>query len=149
MRPRRSGTTIIAVVAEIRMRNGRVSVERLTCAVDCGRAIMPDQVVAQCEGALGDGHGPALRNEITLTDRRVDQALFFNDDPMRMSDPPEISIHIVPSDGPPAGVGEPGTAVVGPAIANAAFAATGRAITVQSLRRAGLGLWRRGFGQRP
>lgn len=130
------GTTI-AVVADVRLIDGRVSVDRLTCAVDCGLAIMPDQVTAQCEGAMGYGLGPALRNEITLTDGLVDQSNFFDYDPMRMSDLPAMEVHIAPSDEPPTGVGEPATAVVAPAIANAVASLTGQAITVQPLSRAG------------
>ncbi|MEL6196722.1 MAG: molybdopterin cofactor-binding domain-containing protein [Pseudomonadota bacterium] len=130
------GTTV-AVVADVRLRGGRVSVEKLTCAIDCGLAVMPDQVIAQCEGAMGYGLGPALRNEITLTDGVVDQSDFFDYDPMRMSDLPAMEVHIVPSDEPPTGVGEPATTVVAPAIANAIASLTGDAITVQPLSRAG------------
>jgi isoquinoline 1-oxidoreductase beta subunit len=39
---------------------------------------------------------------------------------------PKIEVHIVPSAEPPTGVGEPGTPVIGPAVANALFAATGK-----------------------
>lgn len=131
------GTTI-ALVADVRMTDARASVEKLTCAIDCGRVIMPNQVVAQCEGAIGFGLGPALRNEITLTNGEVDQVQFFDDDPMRMSDLPQIEVHIVPSGEPPTGVGEPGTTVVAPAIANAIFAATGTAVNILPLARAGL-----------
>lgn len=130
------GTTV-AVVADVRMIDGRASVEKLTCAIDCGLAVMPDQVIAQCEGAMGYGLGPALRNEITLTDGIVDQSDFFDYDPMRMSDLPQMEVHIVPSDEPPTGVGEPATTVVAPAIANAIASLTGDAITVQPLSRAG------------
>ncbi len=39
---------------------------------------------------------------------------------------PIVEVHIVPSEEPPTGVGEPGTPVVAPAVANALFAATGK-----------------------
>ena len=45
---------------------------------------------------------------------------------LRMNEMPKVEVHIVPSTAPPTGVGEPGVAPVGPAVANAIFAATGK-----------------------
>ncbi|CAM3595508.1 hypothetical protein G4177_13225 [Corallococcus sp. ZKHCc1 1396] len=39
--------------------------------------------------------------------------------------PRKIHVDIIPSDGPPGGVGEPGVPPVAPALANAVFALTG------------------------
>ena len=50
----------------------------------------------------------------------------FHDYPMlRMNETPAIDVYIVPSDASPTGVGEPGTPPIGPAVANAIYAATG------------------------
>ena len=46
--------------------------------------------------------------------------------PMRMGDVPELDIEFVESDQQPVGLGEPATTVVGPAIGNAIFAASGK-----------------------
>jgi isoquinoline 1-oxidoreductase beta subunit len=45
-----------------------------------------------------------------------------------MNEMPKVEVHIVPSTEPPTGVGEPGVAPLGPAVANAIFAATGKRV---------------------
>jgi isoquinoline 1-oxidoreductase subunit beta len=45
-----------------------------------------------------------------------------------MNDMPKVEVHIVPSSEAPTGVGEPGVAPIGPAVANAVFAATGKRV---------------------
>jgi len=70
--------------------------------------------------------GAALRNKITLTDGVVDQANFDTYQPLRLSEMPAVDVHIVKSDQPPTGVGEPGVPPIAPAVSNAIFAATGK-----------------------
>jgi len=125
----RSFNTYVAEVAELSlMKGGGAKVERIVCAVDCGVAVNPDIVRAQMEGGIGFGLGAALRDAITLTDGAVDQANFDSYPPLRMSDMPKVEVHIVDSRAPPTGVGEPGVPPVAPAVANAAFKATGKRI---------------------
>ena len=100
----------------------------MVCAVDCGIPINPDNIIAQIEGGLGYGLGAVLRNKITLIDGEVDEGNFDLYEPIRMSDMPEVEVHIVPSEESPTGIGEPGTPPIGPAVANAVFAATGQRI---------------------
>jgi isoquinoline 1-oxidoreductase beta subunit len=122
--------SFVAQVAEISLdQNGAAKVERVVCAVDCGIAVNPDQVVAQMEGGIGFGLGAAMHGEITLTDGVVDQGNFDSYRPLRISEMPKIDVHIVPSTEHPTGVGEPGVPPVAPAVANAVFRATGKAIT--------------------
>ncbi|GGB38329.1 oxidoreductase [Roseibium aquae] len=129
----------VAEIAEISMRDdGTIKVEKVTCAVDCGIPINPDNIKAQIEGGIGYGLGAVLRNEITLTDGIVDQQNFDTYAPLRMSDMPEIDIHIVPSTEAPMGIGEPGTPPIGPAVANAIAAARKEWITVLPMTRHGL-----------
>ncbi|MDJ0893516.1 MAG: xanthine dehydrogenase family protein molybdopterin-binding subunit [Alphaproteobacteria bacterium] len=109
--------------------DGAVKVERVVCAVDCGIAVNPDVIRAQMEGGIGYGLGAIMRNKITLTQGEVDQTNFWDYEPLRISDMPNVEVHIVPSAEPPTGVGEPGTPPIGPALANAIYAATGKRVT--------------------
>lgn len=118
--------TYVAEVVEISMDGTDVKVEKVVCAVDCGIAVNPDTIKAQMEGGIGFGLGAVLRNGITLTDGAVDQANFDTYEPIRLSDMPEVEVHIVPSAEAPTGVGEPGVPPIGPAVANAVFQATGK-----------------------
>ena len=48
-----------------------------------------------------------------------------------------VEVHIAASSAAPTGVGEPGVAPIGPALANAAFAATGKRYRVLPFAAAG------------
>ncbi|HEX4153787.1 MAG TPA: xanthine dehydrogenase family protein molybdopterin-binding subunit [Steroidobacteraceae bacterium] len=119
--------TFVAQVAEVSVDDaGRVKVDRVVCAVDCGTPINPDVIAAQMEGGIGFGLGAALYGAITLKDGRVEQSNFNSYRVLRMSEMPKVEVHIVASTEAPTGVGEPGVAPIGPALANAIFAATGK-----------------------
>ncbi|MBX2856852.1 MAG: xanthine dehydrogenase family protein molybdopterin-binding subunit [Rhodobacteraceae bacterium] len=129
----------VAQVAEISVdADGLVKVEKVTCAVDCGVVVNPDVVRAQMEGGIGYGLGHFMRNQITLTEGEVDQSNFPDYEPLRLTDMPEIEVHMVASGTAPTGVGEPGAPPVGPALANAIFAATGERVTSLPLAEHGV-----------
>ncbi|MGI9434364.1 MAG: molybdopterin cofactor-binding domain-containing protein [Geminicoccaceae bacterium] len=135
----KSFSTYVAQVVEISQQDdGMIKVEKVWCAVDCGIPVNPDNIVSQMEGGIGYGLGAILRNEITLTEGEVDQGNFDGYEPLRIEDMPDIEVHIVPSTEPPTGVGEPGTPPIGPAVANAIFAATGNMPTRLPLSQEGL-----------
>ncbi|MBL0209821.1 MAG: xanthine dehydrogenase family protein molybdopterin-binding subunit [Holophagaceae bacterium] len=121
--------TYVAEVAEVEVKpDGAVKVHRVVCAVDCGLAVNPLNIRAQMESGIIYGLSAALHGEITLEKGRVAQGN-FNDYPvLRLADTPKIEVHIVKSDLPPGGVGEPGLPPIAPAVANAIFAATGKRI---------------------
>ncbi|MEM8916579.1 MAG: molybdopterin cofactor-binding domain-containing protein, partial [Pseudomonadota bacterium] len=122
----KSFSSYVAEVAEVSLReDGTVKVEKVVCAVDCGVAVNPDNVRAQVEGGLGYGLSAILREELTLTEGEVDQWNYPDYTPLRISDMPEVEVHIVPSTEAPTGIGEPGTPPIGPAVANAVAKATG------------------------
>jgi isoquinoline 1-oxidoreductase beta subunit len=119
--------TYMAQVAEVEVsKSGAVRVRRVVCAVDCGIVVNPDTVRAQIEGAVIFGVTAALYGEITLRNGRVEQANFDTYQMLRIDEAPVIEVHIVESSEPPGGMGEPGTSLIAPAVANAIFAATGK-----------------------
>ena len=122
--------TYVAAVVEVEVdNNGKVRIPRVDIAVDAGRVISPDRVKAQFEGAAVFGAGIALMNEITASGGAVQQSNFHDYQVARMTEAPiETRVHLVQSDAPPAGVGEPGVPPMAPAICNAIFAATGKRI---------------------
>ena len=129
----------VAQVAEISLReDGTVKVEKVTCAVDCGIAVNPDNIKAQMEGAVGYGLGAILRNEVTLSEGIVDQTNFDTYEPIRISDMPDVEVHIVASTEAPSGIGEPGTPPIGPAVANAIASAKDQWVTTLPFTKHGL-----------
>lgn len=117
--------TWMAQVVELKVADdGAITVERVVCAVDCGVVVNPDTVVAQIEGGINFGLSAMLYGDITIKDGRVEQSNFHDYEVMRMQACPRIEVEIIASSEAPGGIGEPGTAVVGPAFANAVYAAT-------------------------
>jgi isoquinoline 1-oxidoreductase subunit beta len=119
---------VIEVAVDAR---GRLSVPRIDLAFDCGPAINPDRVRAQCEGACVMGVSAAISGEISFTRGRVDQSNFNDFRVTRMNEAPrEIRVHLLPRgyDVPLGGVGEPPITPIAPALCNAIFAATGQRI---------------------
>jgi isoquinoline 1-oxidoreductase subunit beta len=131
--------TFVAQVAEVSVDDkGFVSVDRVVCAVDCGTPINPDVIAAQMEGGIGFGLGAVLYGAITLKEGRVEQDNFNSYRVLRMNEMPKVEVYIVPSMEAPTGVGEPGVAPVGPAVANAIFAATGKRVYVLPFPKSGV-----------
>jgi len=127
--------TWVAQVAEVSLVEGWPRVHRVTCAVDCGRVVNPDTVKAQMEGGIGFGLTAVLYGSITLKDGRVEQSNFHDYRMLRIHEMPEVVVHLVPSDEPSTGVGEPGVPPVAPAVCNALFALTGKRIRRLPIRR--------------
>jgi len=126
----RSFLTYVATVVEVEVDNkGQVHIPGVWTAVDAGTVVSPDNVRNQFEGAAVFGTSLALFGEITATNGVIDQSNFNNYPITRMNrGPRQISVHIVESEAPPAGVGEPGVPPFAPALYNAVFAATGKRV---------------------
>lgn len=106
--------------------DGAVSLKRVVMALDCGLAVNPDGVVAQMEGGAIYALSAALYGRLTVENGRIAQSNFHDYPVLRMNEMPLFETHLIPSGEPPGGVGEVGTAVLGPALANAVFAASGK-----------------------
>ncbi|WP_075348608.1 xanthine dehydrogenase family protein molybdopterin-binding subunit [Algoriphagus marinus] len=118
--------TIVAEVAEVEVSvEGKVKVHRVVCAVDAGFAIHPDGFIAQMESGIIYGLAAAMTGEISIENGAVMQGNFHDYPVTRMNEAPKIETHIINSGNPPGGGGEPSTPVIGPAVTNAIFNATG------------------------
>lgn len=117
--------TIVAQVAEVAVADGKVSVERVCCAVDAGFAVNPDGLVAQMESGIVYGLSAALHGEIGIEAGRVRQSNFHDYPVLRIDEMPVVDTVIVNSGEALGGGGEPGTPPVAPALANAICDATG------------------------
>jgi hypothetical protein len=80
---------------------------------------------------------PAALCVITLKDGKVEQTNFDGYQVLRIDEMPKVEVHIVQSSEAPTGVGEPGVAPIGPAVANAVFAATGKRLRILPLSAGG------------
>jgi isoquinoline 1-oxidoreductase beta subunit len=127
--------TWVAHVAEVSLVDGWPRVHRVTSAVDCGRVVNPDTVVAQIEGGVGFALTAVLYGAITLKDGRVEQSNFHDYLMLRVHEMPQVDVHLVASDENSTGVGEPGVPPVAPAVCNALFALTGKRIRRLPIRR--------------
>ena len=125
----RSFLSYVAAVAHVAVApDGQITIPRVDVAVDCGLVVNPDRVRAQFEGATIMGIGNTLYSNITIKEGRIEQGNFADYLVARTDITPDTRVHIVKSNAPPGGVGEPGVPPIAPAICNAIFAATGKRI---------------------
>jgi len=116
-----------AQVLDMTMENGKLVVQRVCCAVDCGIVVNPDAAANLAEGAIVDGVGNALYGELNFKDGKPDKDNFHQYRMIRMQDTPKIiDIHFVKNDTDPTGLGEPTFPPTFGALANALYQATGK-----------------------
>ena len=116
----------VAACAEVTVDDaGRLKMDRIVAATDCGTAVNPQQIEAQVEGSFVYGLSAALFGEITFDKGQVQQDNFHTYPSMQIKDMPVVETIVMPSGGFFGGVGEPTIAVAAPAVLNAIFAATG------------------------
>jgi len=120
--------SVLAMVSEVSVHDGRVRVHRVTCAADIGTVVNPLNVPAQIESSVIFGLGACLTQEITFERGRVQQRNFDDYRVPRMTDIPAIDIELLDSERDPGGIGEPATALIQAATANAVSAALKRRI---------------------
>ena len=123
----RSFLTYVAVVAEVEvLPDGTVRCPRATMAVDAGFIANPDRARAQMEGAFIMALSNVLHSQITFANGQAVQGNFREYQMARLRDTPSrLDVHLVPGEGKPGGIGEPGVPPSGGAILNAIAAATG------------------------
>jgi isoquinoline 1-oxidoreductase beta subunit len=130
-----------AATAEVSVSpKGEVRVHRLVFALDSGHVVNPAQVRAQIEGSVVMGLSAVFMGENTVEKGRMKERNFDTYPVMRLQHTPKVETVLVPSGDFWGGVGEPTICVVGPAVLNAIFAATGKAQRDLPLRKHGLTL---------
>ena len=129
-------SSIIAEVAEVSVENGRIRVHAVTAAVDCGTAVNPLGIEAQVQGSIVFGLSAVLHGKLTIQGGKVIESNFHDYPVLRLFEMPKISVHLIPSDAKMGGIGEPATALIGPAVANAVFALTKQRLRTLPLRLA-------------
>ena len=119
--------TPVAQVVEVSIENGKIKVHKVTCVIDPGMAVNPDQVRAQCEGCIIMGLSAAMYEKMEVKDGSLG-AVNYGTYPMALMKhaPKDIEVVILENADKPGAVGEPPLGPIGAAIANAAFQLTGK-----------------------
>ncbi len=116
----------VAAVVRVSVHGKKITVEKVSMAVDCGQTVNTDTIKAQMEGSVVFGMSLAFYGKISVKQGVVQQSNFHDFLLTRISQTPEIQVQIIKSHAPPTGIGEPGVPVIAPAIVNALFAITGK-----------------------
>ncbi len=120
--------TICGAVAEVEVdkTTGNVSVKRFVLSHDCGLIVNPDGLKNQIEGNIIQGVSRALLEEVTFDAGGITSLDWKSYPVIRFPDVPEVEIVLINRPEMPAlGGGEPSSAPIAAAIANAIFDATG------------------------
>ena len=124
-------TLLFLVIFTLAMGRGN----RMVLGVNPGHAVNPHQIAAQVEGSVAYGLSATFYGECTIDKGRVVESNFHDYPIMRLADMPPVETIVMPSNDFWGGVGEPTICVVGPAVLNAVFAATGKPVRSLPLRR--------------
>lgn len=119
-----------AHVAVVSIVDNKIKVEKVTCVMDCGLAVNPDQVIAQCEGSILMGISASLHEKMTIRNGSLYPENFGPYKMAKMKDcPKEINVHLIQGVDDPLPVGEPPLGPIGAAIGNAVRRLTGTRLT--------------------
>lgn len=128
----------VAEVAHVSVdKNKKLTVHKVTVAVDVGPIINMSGATSQVEGAVIDGLSTMMAQKITMENGRTEQSNFHDYSVLRMPAAPAVDIHFIQSDNEPTGLGEPALPPLAPAIGNAIFAATGERVRKMPLSEEG------------
>ncbi|MEL6873460.1 MAG: molybdopterin cofactor-binding domain-containing protein, partial [Pseudomonadota bacterium] len=105
---------------------GTIAVRNFWAAIDAGLIVSPDNALNQFEGAIVYGLSSALKESVTIENGEVAEQNFGDYQILRMNETPKIVVEVMRDGTEPKQVGEVGTPMVAPAIANAVFKLTGK-----------------------
>jgi isoquinoline 1-oxidoreductase beta subunit len=137
----RAGTTVAAIATVEVTEAGGLVVHALDLAFDCGQILNADAVRAQLQGSMVFGLNLCLNEELTVENGRIVEGNFDRYPMLRIADVPrQINVHMraLTNHWRYGGTGEVGVGVVGPAVANAVFRATGKRIRTMPFRKVDL-----------
>ncbi|WP_010518972.1 xanthine dehydrogenase family protein molybdopterin-binding subunit [Croceivirga radicis] len=130
-----AGTPCAQVVA-VSIEKQQIKIHKVTCVLDPGLAVNPDQVKAQCEGAIIMGISASLFEEMTVVDGQLQPTIYG---PYQMAlmkhAPKEIDVTLLQGREVPGPVGEPPLGPIGAAIANAVYRLTGKRLNHMPLQK--------------
>ena len=120
--------TYVAAVAdvEVNRKSGEIRVKHFAIVQDCGQIVNPDGVKNQVEGNVIQTVSRTLKEEVTFDRSHVTSLDWAGYPILTFPEIPDVEIDLInrPTE-KPWGVGEPSSAVVPSAIANAVFDAVG------------------------
>jgi isoquinoline 1-oxidoreductase beta subunit len=128
----------VAEIAELSVdADKKITVHKVTAAVDIGPVINMSGATAQVEGSIIDGLSTMLGLEITMEDGRMQQSNYHQYPMLRIKNAPQVAVHFIQGDFAPTGVGEPALPPLAPAIGNAIFTAIGYRVRTMPISKDG------------
>lgn len=122
-------SSIVGEVVKVsKTTSGKVKIDKVWAVMDCGWYVNPDIIKAQVEGSIIMGLGAAVTHATTFADGKAVQQNFTTYKMPRITDSPEIEVHVMDNEEKAGGVGEPALPPVAAALTNAIFDLTGKRI---------------------
>ncbi|SHG88211.1 isoquinoline 1-oxidoreductase, beta subunit [Chryseolinea serpens] len=122
-------SSIVGEVVKVSKKaDGKVKVDKVWAVMDCGWYVNPDIIRAQVEGSIVMAIGAATVHATHFNDGKAVEQNFNTYKMPRITDTPEIEVHVVDNEEKAGGVGEPGLPPLSAALTNAIFDLTGKRI---------------------
>jgi isoquinoline 1-oxidoreductase beta subunit len=122
-------SSIVGEVVKVsKTTEGGIKIDKVWAVMDCGWYVNPDIIRAQVEGSIIMALGAATIHETTFADGKAVEKNFNTYKMPRITDTPEIEVHIMDNEEKAGGVGEPGLPPFTPALTNAIFDLTGKRV---------------------
>lgn len=122
-------SSIVGEVVKVsRKPDGKIKIDKVWAVMDCGWYVNPDTIRAQVEGSIIMALAAATKHEVTFKEGKAVERNFDSYKMLRITDSPEIEVHVVDNEEKAGGVGEPGLPPFTPALTNAIFDLTGKRI---------------------